>query len=282
MSFSDSAGCLEEDLLKFFTSHEEDCFLLHTDILNWGPICQEGSRTERLEKYYSLLNAASVDKTLFFPVFNYDYGKTRIFDVLEDKCQVGVLNEFVRLRNRERRTRTPIFNFLEIPHDTFPKAPSSNPFGPGSLWDDLCRREGRICFMGVVSETNTFTHFIEDEKQIGYRYYKRMPGIVRFNGVDEYVDFTFRVRPRVSELVQYDWQGLNNALERDGLLVREPLGKGVILSYNAKKARDYLLEKLDDDEFFFLTEESRRKLSELRKSKPYPFRFEDFEQEAEK
>jgi aminoglycoside N3'-acetyltransferase len=175
-----------------------------------------------------------------------------------------------------------MFNFSEWPKASFSLIPSENPFEESSLWGELCQRNGRICFLGADFSANTFIHYIEEKKGIGYRYLKPMPGVVVVGTEEDRVNFFFRARPRVDRAVEYDWDRLEADLVREHLLDCQPLGIGKILTYNAKDLLEYWLGRLEDDEFFFLTDASKAKIAELRRSKPYPFHFEDFEQEVEK
>ena len=275
------SSLLEKHLELFFEEHSEDVFVLHTDIGTWGLLKGLTKRDEFLSAYWELLSKASKDCSLVFPLFNYAYGSSRRYDVLRDKCQVGIMNEYTRLLRPEKRTRTPIFNFIEWPNETFSLAPNENPFDESSLWGDLCRRDGRICFMGAGFSANTFIHFIEEKKEIGYRYLKPMPGVIVVGEEEEDVNFLFRVRPRVEGAVDYDWDRLETDLVRERFLDCHSLGISKVLSYNAKDVLDYWLARLEDDEFYFLTDASKAKIFELRRSKPYPFRFEDFEQETQ-
>jgi aminoglycoside 3-N-acetyltransferase len=279
MALTIEISILRKHLDSFFQQHPEEAFLLHTDVGAWGLLKDIKKREDLLNKYSEILYLTSFGRTLLFPVFNYDYGQSRKYDVLNDKCQVGVLNEFVRLQNPKQRTKTPIFNFIEVPGRTFHFSPDENPFGQKSIWNSFCERDGRVCFMGAGFHSNTFIHHIEEIMDIGYRYLKPMPGVVACESVLEHVDFFFRVRPRQNGVVDYDWERLETDLLKNGLLDQQSLGIGEILSFNAKDVLAFWLDQLEKDEFYFLTETSKAKISELRSSKAYPFRFEDFELE---
>lgn len=280
MALTIEVSTLREHLDVFFQHHHEEAFLLHTDVGAWGLLKDIKKREDLLNGYADILSLTSSGRTLLFPAFNYDYSRSRKYDVLNDKCQVGVLNEFVRLQNPKQRTKTPIFNLIELPGKTFHFSPDQNPFGQKSVWNSFCERDGRVCFMGAGFHSNTFVHHIEEIKDIGYRYLKPMPGVVVYESIIEPVDFFFRVRPRLNGVVVYDWERLETDLLKNGLLDQNPLGIGKILSFNAKDTSVFWLGQLEKDELYFLTKSSKAEILDLRRSKPYPFRFEDFEPEA--
>lgn len=280
MSIIVNRSLLQEHLEAFFDGHREKIFLLHTDIGAWGLLDGVMKRDELLASYFGLLVEAARQRSLVFPLFNYDYGRTRRYDVLKDKCQVGALNEYVRLQSPERRTRTPIFNFIEMPGTTFSQGACANPFGDSSFWRDFCGRDGRVCYMGAGFSTSTFAHYAEEKQDIGYRYLKPMPGVVALGVEENPISFVYRVRPRMDGAVDYDWDRLETDLTREGLLDSKCLGIGKALSYNSRDVLDYWLVRLEEDEFYLLTDSSKAIIAELRRTKPYPFRFEDFEGEG--
>lgn len=280
MSLLIEKSLLDDHLKGIFESYDEEAFILHTDIGGWGLIKSLKRREELLDGYLEALLEASSRRPLLFPVFNYDYGRSRKFDVLRDKCQIGALNEHARLQRPANRTRTPIFNFIELPGNEFPVDADNNPFGNGSLWAKFCNYPGRICFLGTGLEASTFIHHVEELLDIGYRYIKPMPGKILLGDNESFINFRFRVRPAISGVVDYDWKKIGEDLLLNGLLEEKPLGLGRALSYSAPKVKDFWRSRIDGDEFYLLTDESKRKITELRRTKPYPFRIGDFEPEA--
>lgn len=280
MSLLIERSLLDEHLKAFFNDYDEEAFILHTDIGGWGLIKGIRNRASLLEGYLEALLKASAGRPLLFPTFNYDYGRSRCFDVLTDKCQVGALNEHARQQKPAGRTQTPIFNFIELPKDNFSASPDVNPFGESSLWNTFCNYSGRMCFMGTGLEASTFIHYIEEIRNIGYRYIKPMPGQIVLGEIKKAIDFKFRVRPAASGAVDYDWQRIKEDLLRQSLLEEKPLGLGKVLSYSAPRVLEYWCSRISDNEFYFLTEDSKAKITELCLTKPYPFRLEDFEPEA--
>lgn len=251
--------------------------MIHCDIGAWGLLDSFRDRGELLSAYGRILLSAALDRSLSFPVFNYDYGATRRFDVLGDRCQVGALNEWFRLLHPEKRTGTPMFNFIECNSALFSLIPQENPFSQKSFFGEFYRAGGRVCFMGCGFNANTFIHYAEETMNIGYRYLKPLAGVVARGGEETSVPYVFRVRPKIPGAVQYDFDRLAHDLSCRGFLDKKPLGMGEALSYNVKDVMDYWCSRIDDDEFFLLTEESKSVIDELRKTKTYPFEYEDFE-----
>lgn len=280
MNLTISSLLLQENLNDFFGEASESAFLVHCDVGAWGLLEGAKGKEELLLRYSQHLFEASSRRSVVFPLFNYDYAQKRLFDVLNDKCQVGVLNEHVRLSCPKKRTMTPMFNFIECMSESFSLSPKENPFSEESFFGEFHRSGGRVCFMGAGFPANTFIHYAEEVKSIGYRYLKPMPGIILKGEERLEVKFFFRARPRIDGVVDYDWPRLEKDLFREGLLDVKPLGMGKILSYNVKDVMDFWFSRLESDEFYLLTDASKSMIDELRKTKPYPFRYEDFEKDG--
>ena len=84
----------------------------------------------------------------------------------------------------------------------------------------------------------------------------------------------------VEGLIVYDADLPKEELIRKGILESVPFGAGKLLSYNAVELLNYTLSRLAEDELYLLKDSSRAKIAELRRSKPYPFKFEYFEGEG--
>lgn len=279
MSFRIPIETLQDDLRRFFDASEESCFVIHTDITHWGfPIGLRG-REEVLDAYVELLLSASLGRHVVLPTFNYDYGRSRVYDVQKDPCQVGVLNEHIRKKFLQWRTRTPMFSFVSMTPPLFSLEPSRNPFGSESLWKDFCDRNGRVVFLGMDTlAANTFGIYVEELRKTGYRYFKPMPGTIVDDGKRISADFDFRVRPRRDVLVEWDPAAWKEDLIARKILSSYPLGNTTILSFNALQLLEYWLSRMQDDELFLLTLESRKSIEEYRtRGGAYPFRYEDFE-----
>ena len=153
-----------------------------------------------------------------------------------------------------------------------------NPFGKDSIWAEVERQDGWVCFWGAGFHANTFIHYIEEVCAIGYRYHKKYPGVVLDGEKRDKVDFLYRVRPLIAGAVDYDWNRLEKDLELQGLLYKERSGFGSVLFYRIKSVRKYWEERIRDDELFFVTPESRASIMVLYEKFGRPLRYETMEQ----
>ena len=138
---------------------------------------------------------------------------------------------------------------------------------------------GELLFFGMDTlAANTFGIYAEELCKTGYRYLKPMPGTIVDDGKQTPVEFDFRVRPTKDVLVEWDPAAWKVDLINRKILSSHPLGNATILSFNAPQLLEYWLFRMEEDEFFLLTLNSRKSIEEYKaQGGAYPFRYEDFE-----
>lgn len=222
-------------------------------------IQRDGLLNGLLETLESILDITR--QAMVFPAYNYDFAATKVFDLQKDPVQVGAFPEMLRQAGLFRRTPVPFFSFLTQGSQDLSTNEEIDPFGAGSLFDDLVRQEGSILLLGAGINTLTFIHHIESSHESGplYRYDKVFNGQI-VNGSDRRnCSVTMHVRPRGLQ-IQYDWQKIASDLFLTGAMVMLSHLENVAL-ISASDAKQSLLNKLDRDPLYPLTAESRESLS---------------------
>jgi aminoglycoside N3'-acetyltransferase len=160
-----------------------------------------------LDSHVALLREISADRSLVSPAFNYDFPRTRLFDVNSDPAQLGPIPEHFRSTAAEWRTHVPIFSVAGIgPVPQIPWGDRTDPFGPESIFAWLIANDGVILYYGGTFHYNTIVHYAE--RQAGgppYRYDKIFEGDVRAPSGDvEHGSLNYHVRPLNTGL-DYEW-----------------------------------------------------------------------------
>jgi aminoglycoside 3-N-acetyltransferase len=243
------------ELRRLVDGVERDApIVVHSDFRRIGMPEGAGAAIGRI--WLDLLREMADPRPLLIPTFNYDFCTSGRFDPLADHSQVGALGRFCSMHHPESRTRTPVFNFCIFDNDRFDPSPETEPFGAGGIFAELEARNAAILFLGVGLGANTFVHRVEEAAGIGYRYMKRFRGVLVEGRRERPVDLAYRVRPLVSDAVEYG--DLGEALvDAAGRLRRVPVGLGTGL---AVRARDYAAlvgDAIRADELHLLTPRSR-------------------------
>jgi len=243
--------------------------IVHSDLSRAVAVSRElGFRVQRENLVESLLatfeKLAGVQKqSMVFPAFNYGFGSSRVFDVEEDPIQVGALPEMLRRSGFFRRTSVPFFSFLHMGFDILVDFDLIDPFGMGSMFDLVEQSSGSILMVGTGLEAFTYIHHIESRLPGGptYRYRKSFTGSVQIAGKEFPCVVEMHVRPEGVSL-EYDWHRLESELFEAGAL--QYLGlTGQVIVVSAKRAKDYLVDKMLNNPLHLLTRKTQSVVMEL-------------------
>jgi aminoglycoside 3-N-acetyltransferase len=186
-------------------------YLIHSDAFKTFVFIKEAHKSikagqDALSLHFNFLCKLFDKSNIILPSFNYDFSKTKIYNVKSTSSQVGSLTNFVLKNNLLQRTKTPIFSFLTNIPDLLIE--HNFPFSSGSVFDFIHRNDGSIVFYGTEISSCTFLHFVEN--QYGppkYRYDKKLIGTITNDHSTNPTFVEFHVRPFGIKL-DYNWNFL--------------------------------------------------------------------------
>lgn len=267
------------NLIKAFSKIESSSISLHTDMIGLKFAQPRTPIVQQFENLLGMLTEATNGRTLLFPTFNYDFLKTGIYNVEKDACQVGAFNEYVRKTHPELRTLTPTFNYCILNNKDFDFSAVNNPFGMGSIFDQMLKNNSIIAFLGASFAANTFIHYVEEMANIGYRYKKVFTGKILNENKEKIVEFIYRVRPLTENSVIYNWDKIEKDLVKRNLL--QKAANINLMYFCIKDVFEFLMNKLYDDELYLLTPESQAKTKMLYSKYGKPLTYEVMEKNKE-
>mgnify|MGYP000088286293 CR=1 FL=1 len=199
-------------------------YLIHSDISRTRGLVREKIKKYRAGSYsininkinYEFLSSMLGEDNLIFPAFNYDFTKTKIFDVRKTPSQVGTLTNYVLSRGDYSRSRTPVFSFLS--RSKYLPLDSLSPFSEGSVLDYLYNCDGSVLFYGTIIESITYLHYVESKYGTPYRYDKKFNGKIILDNTLNDVSVKFHVRPLGLDL-NYNWDFLLGILRENNVIV---------------------------------------------------------------
>ena len=216
-------------------------------------------RTAFLDSHIDLLRAATEGRSLWIPTFNYDFGKSRVFDVGRSESHLGPVTERFRTSAAAWRTPIPFFAVAGIggqARQTWGEG--TDPFGPGSMFAELMEKDGVILYYGDTFHYNTLVHQAERVRGgPAYRYDKVFPGeVVMADGSRQPGTLVYHVRPFGTGL-DYDWPRLlEEALEAG--VCRRMDGTPEVLAASARSLHDLWVKEMRHDPYALLDEKSRK------------------------
>ncbi len=238
---------IHSDILMSFTLYKD--FIYKEDSLGF---CDAANRY--LIKEYG--------NNLIFPSFNYNFSDTKVFDVDNDKSQVGALSEFIRLTSDQySRSLVPFFSILSKNDNLCQYSLKLTPFGERSFFEWLYHNNGRIVFFGS-GFSFTFLHYIEGLIPGGpiYRYDKEFNGLLVTKGINKKVVCNMHVRPKGVKL-EYDLDFIESDLRKNNILVGDE--NGIVFSLKCAEVVPYILSKYKNDPLYGLTNKSKLNFTKL-------------------
>lgn len=220
---------------------------------------QTRNREGLLDSHLALLAAATGGRALWMPAFNYDFSRTRSFDVGRDASQLGPLPERFRTTVAEWRTEIPIFSAAGAgDQPSIVWAEGTDPFGRDSLFGRLAESDGVILYYGDTFHYNTVVHYAE--RVTGgppYRYDKLLPGTVtRADGTRASGSLNYHVRP-LGKGLDYAWPSLLQRALNAGACVRLARHPEVMAS-SARTLTRFFVDEMTADPLALLDDETRR------------------------
>jgi len=222
----------------------------------------------------SFLNeCSSIFKTIFgnqiwFPTFNYDFTKKKIFDVKNDKSQIGKLNNFM-LSQSNWRSETPIFNFCGLDSPPLRKdLINFFPFRKGFEFDKLYNKNSLYIHFGSKFSSTTLIHYVEEiSNKLLYRYEKCFEGKLKnISSEIRDVKLVFNVRP-LNYYLEYDWNKIYNELFKNEIISKLTINSFEIILFQIVPFVEFILSKLNENPFYMLDTKTKKwvepKLEEL-------------------
>lgn len=256
--------------------------LAHTDALRTrnlieGKLDRAGFLNAQLEVIAELTDG----RPTWFPTFNYDFLGTKRYSVSGDVCQVGSINEFVRVERADWRTTTPVFNFAGTgvrPADARING-AVCPFDELSVFGQCFESDGIVLWYGAPFSSATILHYAESRAGGPlYRFDKDFAGTVLDDGRESEVTLRYHVRP-LDRHLEYDWARIMPVLLASGV-VRQ-LGDGPPVFWSSARALiETWVEELERDPLFLLDEASREWVAPELAGLGRRFELSDFEELA--
>jgi aminoglycoside 3-N-acetyltransferase len=211
-----------------------------------------------LDSHIAVMREAAHGRPLWLPTFNYDFPRTRIFDVLNSQSQLGPIPERFRTTHAEWRTSIPIFSVAGTGFDPHPRWGSmTDPFGDDSIFSQLVGRDGAVLYYGDTFHYNTLVHYAE--RVAGgpvYRYDKVFSGdVIDAAGNIMPGSLDYHVRPLGMGL-DYDWPRLKQEAIAAGVC-RADETRPEILAASARLLCELWVANLKEDPFALLDSASR-------------------------
>jgi len=157
-----------------------DTILIHSSLRHISKYLYKNGYKLKIEDLFtSFQKAVGSNGTLLFPLFNFEFSKTKTFDIKNTKSHMGSLSEFARKFPNSIRTGHPIYSFAVIGKNShyFKDLDNVSGYGSDSPFALLKDLDGKIGILGLQDQNSmTFYHYVEESLKVDYRYFKEFTG----------------------------------------------------------------------------------------------------------
>jgi len=228
----------DSQIVKYLADNWEKCGVEQRDVLLVHSSLKRlllkvshefGVRISIKTVYNSFLEVLGEKGTLILPLFNFDFPKTKFFDICNTPSQMGSLTEIGRLDESSVRTGHPIYSFSIFGYHKkeFININNYSGYGPDSPFAVIKALDGKIAIIGLTDQHSmTSYHFVEEANNVDYRYYKEFEGkYIDRDGEKTHRKYALYVR-NLAENVQTDVNRMMNYLWLNGFYKGEKHDEG--------------------------------------------------------
>lgn len=229
---------ISETLAKLGISNGDSVFI-HSSLFTLGKI--EGVDIPSLPEalLFSFQQAIGSQGSIFMPCFNYEFPKTRVALLSEQKCELGYWPEWFRTQSYVVRSGHPMFSICGLgpiaERVCKPTTPEFHAFGEGSTFSRLIEEDCILVLQGIGLKVATVVVQIEKMLGMQYRFDKPFFGRVTLTNDNEVEGNYFHYCFPMNNAYREDYSYLEKSLLKEGLLKLEYLGRSFIMTIRMKQ-----------------------------------------------
>lgn len=212
--------------LKVGGLRPDDTVMIHGDALVAAQI-REVDKSEQLSVLAdTIIDYLAKDGTLIIPTFSYSFTNKEPFNVEQTPSKIGLFSEVFRKKPGANRSRHPIFSVVIFGKNAedYIDCSISDCFGPNTIFDKLYKKNAKIMCLGCGLNQITFTHYIEQQHNVPYRFNKSFSGIIESTEKKEEIITDYFVRDlNIKSYLNLDT--LKKSLIEKELLTISPIGR---------------------------------------------------------
>ncbi len=227
---------------------------MHTGLTFGWPNSDLGRRG-LLQCLFELIASMGVP-TLCVPTFTFSFCNGEDYDVRQSRSRMGALNEYIRQLPGTIRSVDPLMSSALVGAEAdLVNDVGKNSIGSVSTFDKLHKRGRGVKFLffgTTVSECFTYTHYVEEQIHVPYRYDRKFTGRICDGGSSWRDTYTLFVRYRGA--IPSSDRMLERSLLDQGALRKESCGESSISCVAEPAAFETIVSQLQADPRCYLSE----------------------------
>ena len=244
------------DFLKNHKIAKNDTLFIHGNAMSIAQIDGKNNNDKTLFFWECIKEYIGEKGTIIVPTFTYSATKNEIFDPLKTPSKVGQFSEDFRNLPYTKRTFHTIFSVSF--HGYYEKKIFNSSlqtcFGKESIFDLLTKLNAKLICLGCSLNELTYTHHIEEDFGVNYRYNKVFLGKYIENGKIKKINTNYFVRKLdFTQSTNLNLEKLINILKYQNLLIDAPFERMPVYSCSAKNFYNYCMNNLKKNENYLIT-----------------------------
>lgn len=244
--------------LKQIKADECDVLYIHSS-LSFGMPNSELKRVDILKGIFDVLRSLNV-KTICMPTFTFSFCNGLIYDPVQSKTKMGVLNDYFRKQDGVIRSRDPFLSVALLGADTdLVLGIGHSSCGANSTFDKIRHSERvKFLFLGPkIGDCLTYMHYLEWLYSVDYRYERVFNGDICIDGNTAREEYSLFVRyngvsPNVASYV-YEQRMYDKKMAQ-----KINFGNGSISIVDKDNATVEYKKCLDENPYFFVNIEGEK------------------------
>lgn len=199
----------------------------------------------------AVLDYFALKGTTIVPTFTYSATKKQRFSISETPSSIGYFSELFRMNGRMKRTKHPNFSVSVAGQmtDNALQARLDDAFGNETIFDLVYKVNAQLVTIGCSVNALTFTHYVEQQNEVSYRFMKTFMAEIEEDGKIENLETNYFVRnldldyDTSLDLTKFECKALNS-----GALRKSQLGRFETSAIKAKDCFILMSEMLRQNE----------------------------------
>ena len=245
----------KKDIFNFLEKHGilyGDTLFLHGNAMALAQVYGENKSKKVVNFWNAIKDFLGSKGTIIVPTFTYSATKKECFDVLNTPSAIGQFSEDFRCLHFNNRTLHTIFSvsYYGYYSQEISETDSKTCFGKKSIFDFIKKINARLISIGCSYNEFTFTHYLEEDFGVSYRYFKDFKSTYIQNAQLKSVTTNYFVRSlENSYSTKLNLIKLKNVLLDKKLFIEHSFGRVSGYSCLAKNFYKYGVNLLKKDEF---------------------------------
>lgn len=225
-----------------------DVVFSHSNLGYFGRLENARSGNDYCQAFFdAIFDRIGPNGTFVAPTFTYSFPRKEVFDPQNSSSGMGAFAEWLRKHPDTRRSCDPCYSVAAVggQAEALTREAPENSFGSDSFFARFYEAGGKIVNFNFDAGS-TFTHYVERELRVPYRFDKTFEGRIREGQTEREARSTIWVRYLSDDSLEPAFEGFDKLARGQSLFLTHKLGRGEIGIISAADTYDLIAASLKE------------------------------------